>query len=276
MWQDFLIENGELKEYRGKDTDIVIPNGVTSIGSRAFWGCRSTSITIPARVTRISIEAFWGSNSLESITVEQGNPIYHSAGNCIIETKSKTLIAGWKNSIIPADGSVTSIGWGAFFNCSALKSIVIPDSVTSIDYRAFFDCSSLKSIVIPEGVTSIGNSTFEDCGSLTSIVIPGSVTSIGDFAFYHCSSLTSIVIPDSVPSIGKFVFGGCKSLTSITIPDSVTSIGRLAFYGCDSLKTIEYIGTEEQWKAVKKGWRWKPENAEVICTGAYYGNSKSI
>ena len=187
---------------------ITIPAGVTSIGNHAFYKCSSlTSITIPKRVTSIGDDAFNGCSSLESITVEQGNTIYHSAGNCLIETKSKTLIAGCKNSIIPADGSVTSIGWAAFAN-----------SV-----------------------------------SLTSITIPYGITNIGGYAFVICQSLTSIVIPDSVTSIGSY-----------------------AFYDCSSLKTIKYIGTEEQWKVVKKGGDWKPKDTQVVCTGKYSGNSKSI
>ena len=187
---------------------ITIPAGVTSIGEHSFYKCSSlTSITIPKRVASIVDGAFSGCSSLESIAVERGNPIYHSAGNCIIETKSKTLIVGCKNSVIPADGSVTSISWAAFANS----------------------------------------------GSLTSITIPYGITNIGGYAFVNC-----------------------KSLTSIAIPDSVTEIEGCAFLGCDSLKTIKYTGSEEQWEWVKKGEYWKPKDTQVICTGKYSGNSKSI
>ena len=122
----FKIEDGVLRTYKGKKKNVVIPKGVTSIGSLAFYECDSfESIVIPKSVTRIGVlvGVFDGCNSLENIIVKQGNPIYHSAGNCIIETKSKTLIAGCKNSVIPADGSVTSIGERAFYKCSSLTSI---------------------------------------------------------------------------------------------------------------------------------------------------------
>ena len=133
---------------------------------------------------------------------------------------------------------VTSIGWSAFYDCSSLTSITIPDGVTSIGDYAFYCCSSLTSITIPDGVTSISSGAFYNCTSLTSITIPDSVTSIGSSAFYSCTSLTSITIPDSVTSIGGSAFSYCSSLTSITIPDGVTSIGDFAFWYCSSLTSI--------------------------------------
>ena len=219
-----------------KNSIIPDDGSVTSIGSHAFASCDSwDSVTIPSSVTSIEDYAFSDCNSLTSIVVDDGNSVYHSAGNCIIETASKTLVVGCENSIIPDDGSVTSIGRYAFDGRSALTSVTIPDSVTSIGMYAFSGCSSLTSVTIPDGVTSIGESAFSGCSSLTSVTIPDSVTSIGGWAFYECSSLTSITIPDSVTSIGGHAFFGCNSLISVTIPDGVTSIGWQAFSECYGL-----------------------------------------
>ena len=134
--------------------------------------------------------------------------------------------------------TVTSIGDQAFYNCTSLTSVTIPDSVTSIGDRAFYNCKSLTSVTIPGSVTSIDKDAFCFCRSLTSVTIPDSVTSIGRHAFSYCESLTSVTIPDSVTSIGDYAFYGCKSLTSVAIPDSVTCIGNCAFWKCSSLASV--------------------------------------
>lgn len=139
---------------------------------------------------------------------------------------------------ITIPNSITSIGAYAFYNCYFLTSITIPNSVTSIGYVAFGNCESLTSITIPNSVTSIESGTFSGCSSLTSVTIPNSVTSIGAQAFSGCSSLTSITLPNSITSIEDNVFYACESLTSITIPNSVTSIGNGAFMYCSSLTSI--------------------------------------
>ncbi len=119
-------------------TSIDIPNSVTSIGNSAFMKCVGlTSITIPASVNFIAGMLFYDCTSLEKIRVAPGNKTYHSENNCLIETKSKTLIAGCKTSKIPDNGSVNSIRYDAFSGCSGLTSINIPNSVTSIGERAF-------------------------------------------------------------------------------------------------------------------------------------------
>ncbi|MCR5137322.1 MAG: leucine-rich repeat domain-containing protein, partial [Oscillospiraceae bacterium] len=149
----------------------------------------------------------------------------------------------------------------AFYNCSSLTSVVIPDGVTSIGEDAFYGCRSLTSVTIGNNVTSIGGAAFYNCSSLTSVTIGNNVTSIEGSAFYNCSSLTSVVIPDGVTSIGEDAFYGCRSLTSVTISDSVTSIGWFAFYGCSSLQTAGPLGSGCN---IEYGW------TEAIPSYAFY------
>ena len=273
-------------------TNVTIPNNVTSIGSEAFYGCRGlTSITIPDSVTSIDYRAFYYCSGLTSVTignnvtsigfsafssctglasiiVEDGNANYHSSGNCLIETESKKLLAGCNNSVIPNDGSVTSIGDGAFRGCSGLTSITIPNGVTSIGFEAFRGCSGLTSITLPDSVTSIGNAAFQGCTELTSIIIPDSVTSIGDWSFYYCPRLTSVTIGNCVTNIGDSAFAYCTSLSKVIIGNKVTNISSDAFRSCTSLTNIIFNGTIAQWKAISKSydWKYKVPATKVICT----------
>ena len=217
----------------------VIPNSVTSIGDGAFRGCRGlTELTLPNSVTSIGISAFWGCSGLEKITVESGNSRYDSRDNCnsIIETKTNTLIAGCKNSIIP--NSVTSIGDYAFYGCTGLTELTLPNSVTSIGTGAFAYCRGLTKLTLPNSVTSIGTGAFAYCSGLTELTLPNSVTSIGESAFKGCSGLTELTLPNSVTSIGERAFEGCSGLTELILPNSVTSIGKYAFYDCSGMTEL--------------------------------------
>ena len=166
--------------------------------------------------------------------------------------------------------TVTSIGDQAFYNCTSLTSVTIPDSVTSIGDRAFRYCISLTSVTIPDSVTSIGEEAFYGCWDLTRLIIPGSVTSIDKDAFCFCSSLTSVTIPDSVTSIGDSAFYGCESLTSVTIPDSVTSIGNCAFASCTSLTGIWVAEGNSHYANDASGVLFNKDKTTLVqCPGAF-------
>lgn len=270
-------------------TDLVIPDGTTEIKDYVFEGGRCfKSVTIPNSVTFIGKRAFSGCTDLTAVNISDlpawmninfatsaTNPlytptnVYHNLylnGELVTdlvipdgttEIKDYAFAYGnFKSVTIP--GSVTSIGNGAFENCTNLTSIEIPNSVTIIDagafvrsgltsveisatsigQNAFGSCTNLSSVAILDGVVSIGPLAFSQCENLTSVEMPGSVTSIGYNAFVSCTKLESVVIPNSVTSIESSTFASCYSLSSVTIPNSVTSIGLFAFRDCRSLTSL--------------------------------------
>jgi len=262
---------GAMKDYtasssapwRRSFTEVVIVNGVTTIGNRAFESCSElTSVTIPNSVISIGDLAFSGCYRLPSVTIP--NNVTYIGENAFSR-------CGLTSVSIP--NSVLSIGYSAFGGCSSLTSVTIPNSVISIGRSAFVSCINLTSIdvapsntkyssddgvlfnknktiliqypalkrgayVIPNSVLIVEDFAFGNCEGLTSVTIPNGVTSIGSGAFGDCTRLTSVTIPNNVDSVGYGAFSGCVRLTSVTIGNSVTSIGAGAFSGCENLISV--------------------------------------
>ena len=236
-------------------TDVIISEGVTDIGKYMFVNCISLKdVIIPDTVKNIGHGAFAGCKKLMSATIGKG---------------------------------VTSIGGDAFRFCDALENVFIPEGVTSIGTYAFYHCDKLKDITIPDSVTSIGEYTFSNCDSFTQVIIPSGLTNIGNYAFAYCNALKNItvdennakyvsvdgvlfnknktkliqypvgnlnasyIVPDGVTSIGTYSFVDSANLESMILPNSLTSIEENTFYKSDSLTDVYFLGTEDEWEALK-------------------------
>ena len=160
----------------------------------------------------------------------------------------------WKQNKV----SEARIGDRAFYSCSSLDQIIIPEGVIEIGQDVFWECINLAKISIPQSVIAIGAGAFNGCESLVQITIPEGVTMISENTFCVCSSLTEITIPRSVITIGDGAFWGCSSLAQITIPDSVTTIGGYAF----DLAKHESILRDFQWDDTLQEHRRKPQTRQ--------------
>lgn len=253
--------------------DVQLSASLEYIASHAFADCASLEgIVIPKSTTFINHNAFTGSQNLTSLVVEEGNPVYHSQGNCIIKTATKTLTHGCAGSVIPTDDSVTSIGTWAFGEYMGLKKVFISQYITEIDFMAFHGCGGLEQITVDplnpvyhsDGNCLIDTAEKSVLRGCANSVIPtdGSVTYISDGAFIN-SPIKNIYISADM-RFGDNAFNGCTQIESITveegnqyyysqgncliskstgelikgcknsqIPANVKSIRRSAFEGCD-------------------------------------------
>ncbi len=257
--------------------NVTLPTSLTTMGNLVFaYDTALTALSIPSGVTSIGMGITRGCDALASLTVNGANTTYHSANNCLIHTANKEVVAGCKNSTIPSNGTVTTIGYMAFSYLKTLTAITIPSTITRIRDDAFYYCTNLRSIVIPSSVERIDAMAFYHCDSLSKVTLNSGLQRIGAFAFTYCSSLTSISIPSSVTYIGAEAFARCPALGTMTVngantvyrsannciierstkkliagcknsviptDGSVTAIGDYAFCGMDTITSITIPST---------------------------------
>ena len=218
---------------------LVINPGITYIGENAFALCEN----------------------LEEARLPEG----------LLEIGASAFHRCEKLRIVALPSTLTAIGEKAFNWCFALVDVNLPSSLQSIGQAAFNDCNSLGSIIIPEGIEEIPDGAFSNCDRLSEVVLPSTLKSIGNEAFSYTRSLNQINIHEGVTTLNRGTFS-YSNIRSIKLPASLELIANGAFQGCDSLRTVEYMGTEEQWNAVKIISRNEPllnANIEfaVIATG---------
>lgn len=250
----------------GKEvTELVIPDGVETIGSYTFYNCTNlTSVSIPGSVTNIYYSAFGNCSGLTSVKIDTDADVSgaslsftkDSALYGVLTRNTVSLKSAIKSGKIPSSVTagntftITAIGSEAFYDCSELESVTIPETVTSIGSYAFDYCENLKSVTIPNSVKYIEYAAFRNCGKLESVVLPSKLSSVNSQLFSGCTSLKSIVIPNSVSSIDSYAFSGCTNLATVVLGNSVSSLGGSSFANCDSLVSITIYRTdppEDDW-----------------------------
>ena len=312
--KDFEIDGTTIVKYKGNSKRVVIPDGVTQIGSEAFYCCSSiTSVILPEGVTSIEAKAFEFCDNLTSVKISSSVTSigrfafrYCKSLTSIVIPDSVKVIEDWAFSEckeltrvtlskavttiergvfdgcsalthIKIPNGVTSIGYGAFYDCKNLTNIEIPNSVTSIDRYAFRYCKSLTSIVIPDRVKVIEGSAFSECKELTRVTLSKAVTTIESEVFTNCENLTSVIIPDGVTRIKAGAFRACAKLSGVSLPRSLASIDASVFADCVSLADITYRGTESEWQSIEKptGWDYNTGRYTVHCTDGDIAAQKS-
>ncbi|MBR3935851.1 MAG: leucine-rich repeat domain-containing protein, partial [Oscillospiraceae bacterium] len=177
---------GSMAPWYGKREEInsvVLPSGLTSIGSLAFYECKNlVSVSIPSSVMSIGDYAFAKCTGMQMLSIGSG---------------------------------VQTIGEGAFSECTALTSLRLPSSLRSIGLKAFYRCESIPAVTIPSSVTEIGVSAFGYCKNLVSANVQASITTIPEFMFYGCEKLSSVTLPSMTENVNEFSFRGCGQLTSV-------------------------------------------------------------
>jgi hypothetical protein len=220
---------------------ISLPENLISIGSYALARCNLDSLFLPKRVSSIG-DGLIDRTPVTQLAVDSENTKYYSdeRNGEIIQTSTKSLVLGCSESDIPVDGSVMSIANSAFYGCSRLSYIDIPEPIESIGSYAFCACDALEEVrTYASGIlTSIGSHAFSYCSKLKTILLPSSVTSIGEHAFYGCSSLKNFNSHARISSISSSMFSNCTSLTTIELPPTTKRIGDRAFSYCTSLNNV--------------------------------------
>ncbi len=281
---DYNSSNIPWYEYREAIRSAIIANGVTTIGTNAFYYCRElTSINIPSTVLLIRNYAFFGCQGLTSIEIPNSVTSIGDTSFDICTKLSAIIVAEDNQHYCSQDGVLFTKDATILIHCPEGKqgTYVIPNSVNSIRRLAFKGNEVLTSVEIPNSVTSIGDFAFSACKSLNLIIvapdnsnyssedgvlfnkdkttliqypggkqgaytIPNSVTSIEEDAFSGCYGITSVITPNSVINIGNEAFRSCFSLASVIIGNSIVNIGDYAFYGCSSITSVTNYATTPQ------------------------------
>ena len=258
---DFVIENGVLKKYKGKEADVIVPDGVTRIGDWAFSPGYSkneqlTSVSLPNGLREISKGAFSECRTLTTINLPDslasiGESAFAGCKNLktvflpdgLREIKSGAFSQCEQLSVVTFPQQLNAIEDYAFSGCERIKEIILPHGLKEIGKCSFGFCSGLERVFFPESLVRIGASAFTGCSRLCDARLPSGLKDIGRNAFEHCDAMENIEIPSGIRCIRNGTFLFCQNLKSVVLPETVTSVEEEAFYWCCSLQGITLPST---------------------------------
>lgn len=171
--------------------------------------------------------------------------------------------------------SVLAVGNYAFASCKALETIVLPKNLEKLSIRMFENCTALKTVLIGEGTTGIETGAFIGCTGMEAIELPETITSIGTNVFSGCTALKTVTLEAKITAIPGSAFYGCSALEEITIPEGITEIGARAFYNCGALETVSLpetlttIGDSAFYSCTKLDLLALPPKLEAIASNAF-------
>ncbi len=252
-----------------KITDVVIPDGVKTIGHAAFMYSSIESVTIPASVESIGDSVFDYCPNFKQVTIDENSLFFCNDENGVLYNKDKTTLVRYPAALeltnFDIPDSVSAITDNAFQNAVLLENVTIPEGIEVIGNRAFFGCFKLDNLVLPSTVKKIGQMAFVETAhyfdsnkwdsdgvlyigsNLIDVkdvftqpyAIKDGTTLLADDAFANSGTLTNVTFPSSLKSISYRAFTGCLHLNNVVIPDTIEAIESYAFSNCFELEKIE-------------------------------------
>lgn len=256
--------------YNTKLLSLNVGSNVRFIDKGAFLGCKALrSIELPDSVEYIAGSAFSATALHQDSQMWENGALY--IGNHLIEVRPASVSGSYT-----IHSGTRTVSGTAFYKCTQLTDIIVPEGVVSIGNSAFYGCSALRSIQLPASLETIGQGALAYCTALQEFTLPIGVREILSNPFPGCSALRIIRVEEgnpyfvgvnnclieraegklwsagigatlptdgSVRTIGMAAFYQNRALTDIVIPEGVTSIGQSAFYECTNLRTVTLPST---------------------------------
>jgi len=230
------IENESMRDCQALE-ELVLPDGLKSIGQLAFVGDGLKNITIPASVDDIGYGFLMSNEKLEGISVDASNSSFKVENGLLIAQTDNEVIAttATVSDLVIPDG-VENIGSYTFYGMNQLISVKFPETLKTTGLSSFYGCQRLTTLDLGSGIQSIGKQSFQNCAMLGSVRFPASLRTIGMQAFSNCSSMTEVILNDGLEEIGQSAFYGCTGIKKVRVPGSAREFGYSIFYGCTALE----------------------------------------